>query len=208
MLSLSEAIYVLACRGMKAEHQMLLRAMLEARWKLKLSVKSVPDAEELALSGEYERVKMLENALKHRSLIDSDEKRSELSKLRISLVADNKAGGIRKLTIREIAERADSIWEYELTYALLCQPTHTDSRELQSAFELNPDGRIEGVLWGPDHTEAGFMLANTMSYLFEAITNPVVTMLPPDLPEAHELCAAINEHIVTQHRSSDERPEP
>ena len=199
MLSLYEAIYVLVCRGMKFEHRSMLRIMLEAHLKLQFCVLSRANAEELALSGEHERVRMLVSAAKYRQQVDSPEELKKMAELTAQVKADNKALGVEKLTLREIAERADRLWEYELTYALLCKPTHLDSRDLQSSLDRDSNGNIIGILIGPDHDEAGVSLATAMNYLFQAITNPVVTIIDPTTAEAKDIWASINLHFVEQH---------
>ena len=200
LLSLYEAVYIVACRGMSAELAVLLRSMTECHLKLAACAKNEANAEKILLSSEHERKRLLESAAKYRAHIDSREEMGRTQKLIQTIASEISERSIPKLTTKKIAEMADQMWVYELTYSALCQPTHADSRDLQKSFKLKNTGEIEGILWGPNHDGTIFNLTTAMNFLLQGLINPAVPMLDAQSEKVSLWHAKIQMHMLANRR--------
>jgi len=85
-----------------------------------------------------------------------------------------KKSNVKKLTKRDLAEKAGMLTTYDTAYKLLSGSIHVNARDLEQYLEINEDGEIKRILWGPDVKEIDFILfsaAETMLFILTAISH-------------------------------------
>jgi hypothetical protein len=197
LLSLYEAVYILACRGMRADTETLLRSMTEINFKLQYAATSQAAAASLIMSDEHERLRLLRNAANHphnRTDKEIEEHRELIEAVKRDLEA-NKAA---RLTTKDIAKALGREWEYDLKYAMLCQAAHGGPRDFHQNMQQGAHGKIEKLLWGPEHAEAPLHLATAMDFLLQGMTALPFLCLSADSPE-YELWQSRVRQIMIRH---------
>lgn len=182
LLSLFEAVYLLACRGMRADTETLLRTMTEINLKLHYAATSHAAATSLVLSEEHERLRLLRNAERHpnkRTEKEIDAHRELIAAIERDITANKTP----RLTTKDIAKALGREWEYEIKYAMLCQATHGGPRDFHQNMQQGVEGKIEKLLWGPEHAETPLHLATAMDFLLQGMTAPPFLCLSADSPE-------------------------
>jgi hypothetical protein len=179
ILSLYQAVYIIACRGMRSECDILLRSMTEAHFKFHYSAKSHEHASKIVLASELERLRLLKCWQRHPGN-QSEEKQLEVAGLAAEIAKKIKEQEIPKITTREMAVALDREWEYDLKYALLCQPTHSDPRTFQETLHFDEAGAIKGLYWGPDSRGIPVRLATAMDMLLQAMTTEHFLCIPAE----------------------------
>lgn len=194
LMTLYQAIYVLACRGMNPAVHCLMRAMVEAHFNLHYVSKSRPCAEAFVQTETHEKIRNLKELERHadnHTAVSLDrilELKSTLDKLKSDEDSPN-------LTTRDIAEATGRGREYDSLYSDFCRHLHGRSGSLREALILDDENKIRGLKWGPHTKGMGRVLTTSMSLLLEALTAQNFVYFIKDSPEYEAYATRTNEMI-------------
>jgi Family of unknown function (DUF5677) len=146
-----QAIILLAERGMILEARAVRRAALEATFIIGALLKDEKFIDDYAKDDEIRRKKSIKALVKQ-----SDKELSELGVVREDLQnqlqeidSTLSKEGIRELTVRGIAQRAQMEGHYETLYQLLCRTVHTRVKDLEGDIVMDAEGWPDQICWGP-----------------------------------------------------------
>jgi hypothetical protein len=140
---------IMAERGMVTEARILARTVLETLFYLAANLKQ----EEFGHRLDRDHVARFEKiANAHTRLSPSTEPSQEVKELNKALDAiRNTAGDGQSLAVYEVARQAGMTVTYESYYrGLSTDSAHPTVLSLSSIWQIDPDGRPTGVLWGPE----------------------------------------------------------
>ena len=142
---------ILLQRGMVYEAATLIRAQVEAMFVLTAAVKERKFAKAYILSEETQKLKLLKKIRRSsdelQNEIAADVTEDKVNQLREKIKND----GIKEIHINDIASISDYYDWYTVIYTVLSQlGAHPGTRSLDQHLQVDKDGEIKSLLWGPD----------------------------------------------------------
>lgn len=144
-----QALILLSERGMPSESQVVLRTLLEITFRVVAIAKDSDVGQTYIRQDEINRKKFI-NKLKL------------LGKSRPEAVVDEDMEGVLQTVLQNIkdqkiqepspqwfAQKADLQDFYNSAYAVLCDSVHVNVRHLENAFNLDNEGELVGLNYGP-----------------------------------------------------------
>jgi len=172
-----QGIIIMAERGMINEAKALLRCLLECMFTIVAIDKDKNVVYQLVLNDLFQRRDYLKAYKRNRGkgILKSGKVPSmkEIDKLLKKINNEIKRSSVKKITIRNLAEKAGLITTYDSAYKLLSGTIHVNARDLEQYLEINESGEIKKILWGPDVKEIDFILftaAESMIFILNSIS--------------------------------------
>jgi hypothetical protein len=166
---------IMAERGMVNESKALLRCLLECMFSIVAVEKDRNVLNQFVLEDLHQRKDYLKAYKRNQSAAVPQEgpPREELDKLLHNIEKEIEEKNIRKMQKRELAEKAGLVAIYDSAYKLLSGTIHVNARDLEQYLELNEDGEVKRILWGPDVKEIDLLLftaAESMLYILKSVS--------------------------------------
>jgi hypothetical protein len=190
MMNTFQAVYFLAKKGFNLEAQVLVRVIFEARILLKLNCEEEGFFKEYVQGDFLKKLKIIDRATKKDDPISNKitsyaNENNLIEELRSKIYV-----GIKplkeKLRIKNLAEKANMLEEYDSTYLLLSDAVHTSIAALEKhIFEENGTIHFDT---GPDNRDIKLNLISIVIFLTEA-TKRMLSLFA--LEEDNELTAII-----------------
>ena len=153
---------ILAERGMVNEAKSLLRCLLEGMFAIVAIDKDKEIVNQFILEDLLQRKDYLKAYRRNKcSGIPAEENTptsEELDKLLEDIESQIKENKVKKLSKRNLAEKAEMLTTYDSAYKLLSGTIHINARDLEQYLEINEAGEIKKLLWGPDVKEIDLIL--------------------------------------------------
>lgn len=172
-----QGVILMAERGMINEAKSLLRCLLECEFAIVSVDKDKNVTDQFVLEDQLQRRDYLKaykrnrkSGVPHAADAPSVE---ELDNLLHEIESEIKKNNIKKLTKRDLAEKAGLLETYDSAYKLLSGTIHVNARDLEQYLELGEAGEIKTLFWGPDVKEIDFILftaAETMLFVLIGIS--------------------------------------
>ena len=170
-----QATIILAERGMVNEAKSLLRCMLESMFAIVAIEKDKNIVSQFVLEDLCQRKNYLKAHKRNRDagVEQSEDAPSEenLEKMLAEIEEDIKKHDVKKLSIRDLAEKASQISMYDSAYKLLSGSIHVNARDLEQYLELNESGDVKKILWGPDVREIDVTLFTAAETMLTVLTS-------------------------------------
>ncbi|HUW19121.1 MAG TPA: DUF5677 domain-containing protein [Sedimentisphaerales bacterium] len=161
-LSNFQGTVLLSERGMNNESKILLRALLEVMFAVVAISKDKEVATQLVEADILERKDALKAFGRQASAgieFFSDQKvTEELARLEWEVANAEKERPTKEITKRYLAEKAGVVTTYDSAYKLLSASVHAPVRDLEQYLDVDPNGNISSLLWGPNKTEIALVL--------------------------------------------------
>ena len=172
-----QATILMSERGMINEAKALLRCLLECMFAIVAIDKDKNVVNQFVLEDLLQRKDYLKaykrnkgkGTPRHKDAPSMEEIDNMLQDVEKQIEED----GVKKITKRDLAEKAGFVTTYDSAYKLLSGTIHVNARDLEQYLELNDAGEIKRILWGPDVQEIDFILftaAETMMFVLVAIS--------------------------------------
>lgn len=186
-LSTYQSIFILSKKGMTGESKVLLRSLIEIQYIILAIEKNNEIANEYLGQEVIEFEKIFKNSIQWQeklqktiSLKEIEEKLSELKSIK-------RINKINKITIKQFAQKAGMLLDYETSYSLLCLTSHSNIFEIKKHFVYDSNGVLSSFNWGPNindissvlisSTETMFRILNSIRESFDLIIDEKFTLL-------------------------------
>jgi hypothetical protein len=164
-LSTYQSIVLMSKKGITNESNVLLRSLFEIQYIIIALSKHPNLVKEYLAQEAIEMKKILKNSEKWHNKI----KFIELSELEMKYHEVNKLIDLHKLkkyTVKNFAERADLLMDYEINYSILCLSGHSNIYDIKKHFILDDNGIITSFKWGPDDNSLQTILRMATEIMF------------------------------------------
>lgn len=192
-LSLYQSIFILSKKGITREANVLLRSLFEIKY-IVIALSKFPDLVSVYLGQEaIEMKKILKNSRRWEKnfaeIISVKEVEYKLREVD-TLININK---IKKYSIKDFAERANQLMDYEMYYSILCLTGHSNIYDIKKHFILDKQGILASFNWGPNKND----ITNTLGIATETmfiILDPLRDVFSLDIEsEYHQKIMDYNE---------------
>lgn len=165
-LSLYQSTILLSKKGITREANILLRSLFEIKY-IVISLSKFPSLVNEYLGQEaVEMKKILKNSKKwEREFAENISIKEIESKLKEAenLINLHK---IKRYTIRNFAERAELLKDYEMNYSILCLTGHSNIFDIKKHFILDKNGIVTSFNWGPNKNDITSLLGISTETMF------------------------------------------
>ena len=173
-----QGVIIMAERGMVNEAKTLLRCLMECEFAVVAIDKDKTIVDRFILDDQIQQLGKLK-ALKRNiengvPLPKGAHSIDEIKTLIRDVESEIKKSNIKKFTIRDLAEIAGLIKNYDSAYKVLSGTIHVNVRDLEQYLELNEKGEIKQLFLGPDVKEIDMILLTASKILLsilESISN-------------------------------------
>jgi len=172
-----QGIVIMAERGMINEAKVLLRCLLECMFAIVAIDKDKNIVKQFVLEDLLQRRDYLKAYKRNRdkgiAQSGGAPSKEKIDKLLKEINNQIKINSVKKMTTRDLAEKAGFITTYDSAYKLLSGTIHVNTRDLEQYLKINEIGEIKKILWGPDTKEIDFILFNaaeSMIFVLNAIS--------------------------------------
>ena len=173
-----QGVILMAERGMINEANALLRCLLECEFAIVAVDKDKKIVDQFVLEDQLQRRDYLKAYKRNKKagIAHPEDAPSleEIDNLLQDIDNQIEKKNIKKLTKRDLAEKAGLLTIYDSAYKVLSGTIHVNARDLEQYLELNDDGEIKGFLWGPDVEEIYsilFTAAESMLFVLVGIAH-------------------------------------
>jgi hypothetical protein len=168
-LSTFQAIYILSKKGITAESRILLRTLTEIQYII-IAIEHNHDIAKDYLGQEaIESKKLLKDAKKWPDQLPKSIKTHEIVDKLEELIKEIHTHKLKKFTIRDWAERASMLANYETYYSLLCLSSHANIADVRKHFILDNNGILSTFKWGPDIESIPEIMLSTLQTMLKII---------------------------------------
>lgn len=143
-----QAIVILAERGLIPQAKVILRSILEALFTLCALSKKIELCDIYIQADQKKRLKQLNKLRLLKSGLPPEAKESEIQKLEQELKKDVEEKGIKLLNVEQWAKEAGQHDIYLSAYTVLCDPVHTNVKDLERYLVLDENNELKGFNWG------------------------------------------------------------
>jgi hypothetical protein len=164
-----QGVVILAERGMIPQAKMILRSILEAMFTLCALSKNVELCDFYIQADQKKRLKQLYKLRMLKSGLPSASKETELQSLEQELKKDIEEKGIKLLNVEQWAKEAGLHDIYLSVYTVLCDPVHTNVRDLERYLVLDENNEIKEFNWGPDTDYLEIVLSANIEFMLVAL---------------------------------------
>lgn len=173
-----QGVIIMAERGMVNEAKTLLRCLMECEFAVVAIDKDKTIVDRFILDDQIQQLGKLK-ALKRNiengvPLPKGAHSIDEIKTLIRDVESEIKKSNIKKFTIRDLAEIAGLIKNYDSAYKVLSGTIHVNVRDLEQYLELNEKGEVKQLLSEPDVKEIGKILLTASEIILpilESISN-------------------------------------
>lgn len=143
-----QAVILLSERGMPAQSRVLLRTLLEVTFRIGAIAKNPEVARAYALEDAARRKKVI-NKLRMLSSYEAFADKATLDSTHEALSDRIKSQGIKELKTQWFAEQAGLTDFYHSAYSYLSDAVHVSVSHLEDALDLDENGELVGLTYGP-----------------------------------------------------------
>lgn len=175
-MSCFQGVIIMAERGMMNEAKSLLRCLLEFMFAIVAIEKDRTTATQITLEDLHQRkdyLKAYKRYKKDEITHESNPSLGDIERLMQEIEDDIQKENIKKLTKRELAEKAGLVTFYDTAYKYLSSSIHVNVRDLEQYLSVNESKDIKEILWEPNVDEIELVLstaAESMLYVLGAIS--------------------------------------
>jgi hypothetical protein len=171
-VTLFEAFYLLAEKGMMAEARVIARTLLELIFVFSAVIKDRSFAIEVIHDEFFQQKKLLGNTLssqeKEKTLSEKSIQDLKGKKLKLEQEIENRVIK-KKRTIKEIAELAGLGDRYQKEYLILSRSVHTAVRDLEQYLLFNEDKTLRQINFGPTDKDFDFFVFSIVENMLQLI---------------------------------------
>ena len=166
---------ILIERGLSNPAKVMLRSFLETTFTIRAVAADVEIMRRYVAADQFERLRALRKVRQNSSAFEAaliDRDREELEQLIDNLEADENVNRSLKIPIHELAEKAELTDTYDTAYGYLSSTVHSAVRDLEQYLELDDEGEIHQMRWGPEGSDTAKLLITaieSMSHSLEAM---------------------------------------
>ncbi len=165
-----QGVILMAERGMINEAKALLRCLLECQFAIVAVDKDKNIVDQFVLKDQLQRRDYLKAYVRNKKagIAHPEDAPSleEIDNLLQDIKKQIKKKSIKKLTKRDLAEKAGLLTTYDSAYKILSGTIHVNARDLEQYLDLNDEGEIKGFIWGPDVEEIDAILFTAAESMF------------------------------------------
>lgn len=164
----AQAAILLANRGFWSETWVIIRVLFEDLCRLRIASNDMEFLSQYVRTNEINRLRIMKAGHKYPEKLPllkdfaTDDRMSEIDS-RI------KAEDIKKVTIRELAEKAGMDFEYHTLYSLASDLVHSSPTAWLDYVVSDASGRVVEILCGPRDHDTRIALIHVAKYLLDAI---------------------------------------
>lgn len=170
-----QGIILLAERGMINEAKSLLRCLLECEFAVVAIDKDKTVVNQFVLEDQIQRRDYLKAYKRNKGIgiphSQDAPSLEEIDTLLQDIECQIEKNNIKKLTKRNLSEKAGLISTYDSAYKLLSGTIHVNARDLEQYLELNEAGEVKRLLWGPDVKEIDVILLTAAETMLFVLTS-------------------------------------
>jgi hypothetical protein len=171
-LSLYQAIFILCKKGITGESNILLRSLYEIKY-LAIALSKYPDLVFEYLGQEAIEMKhILKDSKKWDKSFPQGLSLKEVEDKLKEVETEINTNKLKKKTIKNFAEEANMLMDYEMNYSILCLTGHSNIYDIKKHFVLDEEGIIKTFNWGPNKNNVTTILGNSTETMF-AIVDPL-----------------------------------
>jgi hypothetical protein len=192
-----EAVLLLAERGMHTQGLVQRRSILEALFVLGAIVHDAEyvdrflAADEVRVLEIYKKINRLPLAIR-----EALEPEISLTLIEGKLAESKGRTGARKgPSAADYAKAAGLETQYLTDYSFTSEAAHNVAKDLERHIELNEDGEIDGMRWGPEDVPVPELLAQAMDYVLMACFAVEQLFGASSVGELEKLRVRVNELI-------------
>lgn len=169
-LSTYQSIIILLKKGITNEANVLLRGLFEIQYII-ISLCKFP-----ALVNEYlgqevlEMKKILKNSRKWSNELLKEISLKEVEGKIKEIEEEIDIHKLKKYLVKDFAQRADLLLDYEVTYAILCLASHSNIYDIKKHLVFDENGIISSFSWGPNKNNIKTVLAMATETMFRALS--------------------------------------
>lgn len=149
-------------RGLVSEAILLARKILEVMFRLVAIAKSREVAEKYVRSDEARRKRVLKKLRLLESVEHSEDRLRSIEKLETELDQSIQRDGIREMDTLGYATAAGLADFYNSAYVHFSGSAHANARDLEELLQLDGDGDVETVVFGPSYKMQTDILATAI----------------------------------------------
>jgi len=164
-----QGVVILTERGMIPQAKMIIRSILEAMFILCALSNKVELCDIYMQADQKKRLKQLNKLRMLKSGLPPEAKESEIQKLEQELKKDIEEKGIKLLNVEQWAKEAGQHDIYLSAYTVLCDPVHTNVKDLERYLVLDEDNEIKEFNLGPDTDDLEIVLSANIEFMLVAL---------------------------------------
>lgn len=165
VLGFYQAALLVTERGMSNEAKVLLRSLLEATFTIRAIASSPEVMREYIAADQRQRLSVFRRVQNNPSgfkAVLADGREGEIEALIAEVEADVQTNKPKKLHVSYLAEKAGLKDTYDTAYVLFSGTVHSAVRDLEQYLQLNAEGSISEMKWGPDGSDIDRLLITTI----------------------------------------------
>jgi hypothetical protein len=164
-----QAVVILARLGLMIDAKIVLRAMLEVVFLLKLACEDKEFVAEYTRTSEAQRLKWMNVAHESKDPVFQSIRAYAAPERMKALRDENDKYGVKDLRIEDVARRANLHHWYNNDYRLLSAEVHAFPRSLEHYISTNQKGEITDLPWEPSDAGLPYVLFVAARTLFGAL---------------------------------------
>jgi len=169
-LSTYQSIIILSKKGITTEANVLLRSLVEIQYIIVALSKYPALAKEYLGQEAIEMKKILKNSRKWSDKISKDTLLHEVEDKLQEVEKEIDLNKLKKYTIKDFAQSADLLLDYEIYYAILCLTGHSNIYDVKKHFVFDDNGIISSFNWGPDKNNINTVLGIATETMFRLLS--------------------------------------
>jgi hypothetical protein len=163
-----QAVVILSERGMIPQAKVVLRSILEALFTL-CALSKKPDLCDIYMQADQiKRLKQINKFRMLKSGLPEKAKEAEILTLYQELKDDIEKRKIKTYSIEKWAIEAELHDIYLSAYTVLCDPVHTNVKELERYLVLHDD-EIKELKWGPETDDLEIVLSANIEFMLVSL---------------------------------------
>jgi hypothetical protein len=171
-LEFFQSSLVLIERGLSNPAKVMLRSFLETTFTIRAIAADVEVMRRYVAADEFERLRALRKVRQNPSAFEAallDRNREELDELIDNLEKDDNVHRGLKIPVHELAQKAELIDTYDTAYGYLSSTVHSAVRDLEQYLELDADGEVHQMRWGPDGSDTAKLLITAIESMSHSL---------------------------------------
>lgn len=164
-----QGVVILTERGMIPQAKMILRSIFEALFTLCALSKKIELCDIYIQADQKKRLKHLKKLRMLKSGLPPEAKESEIQKLEQKLKKDIEEKGIKPPNVEQWSKEAGQHDIYLAAYTVLCDPVHTNVKDLERYLVLDENNEIKEFNWGPDTDDLEMVLSTNIECMLVAL---------------------------------------
>ncbi len=170
-LSTFQSIFLLCSKGISGEAKVLLRSFIEIEYIIIAISKNFDFANEYLAQEVIENEKILKKSFNWKENFPNSISINEIEEKLNEVIQVKDSNKCKKLSIRDYAEKADMLMDYDMYYSILCLTSHANIYEIKKHFILDTNGALSSFNWGPNKNNIPSILISSLDRMFRIVEN-------------------------------------